>query len=194
MGLLDTILQANGGDSVRKLSDQFGLGQDQTRSALEQLLPALAGGMKRNAKQDGGLESLVAALQKGDHDRYLDRPELMQQEQTVNDGNKILGHLFGSKEVSRQVAGRASEKTGIDSGILKKMLPLVAAMAMGGMKKQGNSDGGALGGLLGGLLGGGGQAAPQQREQGGSLLTSFLDQDGDGSIADDLFGMAKKFF
>lgn len=194
MGLLDTILSANGGDSVRKLSDQFGLGQDQTRSALEQLLPALAGGMKRNAKQDGGLESLVAALQKGDHDRYLDRPELMQQEQTVNDGNKILGHLFGSKDVSRQVAGRASEKTGIDSGILKKMLPLVAAMAMGGMKKQGNSDGGALGGLLGGLLGGGGQAAPQQREQGGSLLNSFLDQDGDGSIADDLFGMARKLF
>jgi hypothetical protein len=194
MGLLDTILNANGGQSVRKLSDQFNLDERQTKSVLEQLVPALAGGMKRNAQSDDGLNGLLEALRRGGHERYLEQPELMQREETVNDGNNILGHLFGSKDVSRNVAQRASEKTGVESGLLKKMLPMIAAMAMGGMKKEAtNSSGGGLGGLLGGLLGGSEPVRTTKKESGG-LLGSFLDADGDGSIADDLFGMAKKFF
>jgi Carboxypeptidase regulatory-like domain/Bacterial protein of unknown function (DUF937) len=48
----------------------------------------------------------------------------------------ILGHIFGSKDVSRQVASRASAQTGISESVLKGMLPVVAAMAMGAMSKR----------------------------------------------------------
>jgi hypothetical protein len=47
------------------------------------------------------------------------------------DGNGILGHILGSKDVSRQVAAQASARTGIGADVLKKMLPLVATLAMG---------------------------------------------------------------
>ena len=90
----------------------------------------------------------------------------------------------GSKEVSRQVASHASQQTGVSSDILKKMLPVVATMVMGGLSKQSNTGGGALAGLLGG--------ASKQQSGGQSLLTSFLDADGDGSVADDLLGMFLK--
>ncbi len=45
----------------------------------------------------------------------------------VSDGNNILGHILGSKDVSRAVADRASANTGIDSGMLKQMLPCLPA-------------------------------------------------------------------
>ena len=69
--------------------------------------------------------------------------------------------------------------------MLKKMLPMVAAMTMGGMSKQvqGQSQGG-LGGVLGALTGSGGGA--------GGMLTKFLDADNDGSVLDDVMGFAKK--
>lgn len=60
----------------------------------------------------------------------------MAEPQTIADGNNILGHLFGSKDVSRAVAGQAATKTGLGADVLKKLLPLVATMAMGSLSKQ----------------------------------------------------------
>lgn len=183
MGLLDTILQSAGGGMADQLGRQVGLDASQTRSALEQLLPAIAGGMKRNAASPQGMNDLLGALKRGRHDRYLDDPGSLTSQRGINDGNSILGHIFGSKDVSREVARRAEAKSGIDAGILKKLLPMVAAAAMGGMRQKTGGGGGMLGGLLGSVLGGG------RRKQGG-ILASMLDQDGDGSMVDDLLGMA----
>lgn len=178
MSLLKTILEAQGGAAVGQLAKQFGLNSSQANSALAQLIPALSGGLKKNVNQ-GGLGSLISALSKGNHQQYLDNPSQLANQDTTLDGNAILGHLFGSKEVSRQVAGRTANNTGIDSSILKKMLPVVATMLMGGLSKQ-SSAGANLAQMLG---------AKQNQSSGlEGLLTSFLDEDGDGSMVDDLLG------
>ena len=52
------------------------------------------------------------------------------------EGNGILGHLFGSKELSRAVAAQAAQATGIGQEMLKQMLPVIASMIMGGLFKQ----------------------------------------------------------
>lgn len=114
-------------------------------------------------------------------------------------GNEILGQIFGSKEVSRTVAGQASQSTGIDPALLKKMLPLLAMAVTGYLASQkaggASSDGGQGGGLggmlgqvLGGVMGGGlGGAAPSGGLGG---LASLIDLDGDGNPLDDILGMA----
>lgn len=67
------------------------------------------------------------------------------------------------------MAGHAAQSTGLDSTLLKQLLPVVASLAMGALAKQ--SDGGSslqpqqqaqgssgadlLGSLIGGLAGGG---------------------------------------
>jgi hypothetical protein len=69
-------------------------------------------------------------------------------------GNEILGHIFGSKDKSRDVAAQASQQSGVDTSVLKKLLPIVAgAVAMHYMTKGrgGSSGGGGLGSILGGL-------------------------------------------
>jgi hypothetical protein len=173
MNILESLLNAGEGGAVRQLGTQFGLGPDQTQSALSALLPALMAGVRNNAAHDGGLDSLAAALAGGGHQQYLDNPATLGEPATAADGNGILGHLLGSKDVSRQVAQRASAQTGIDSAILKQMLPVVAALAMGAMARQSRTA--AAGASSGGLA-------------------SLLDQNRDGSVADDLLSMAGKLF
>lgn len=179
MDLLQAVLNAQGGGAVNKLSNQFGLGEGQTVSALQALLPAIAGGMQRNAQQEGGLESLLGALMSGHHQRYVDDPDAVDPGEVREDGNGILGHLFGSKEVSRQVASHASAQTGIDSSILKQMLPVVAAMAMGALSKQASGSNYSTAAAGVGVL---------------EMITPLLDQNRDGSAADDVLGFVTRMF
>src|SRR5690606_21560216 len=71
----------------------------------------------------------------------------------VNKGNAILGEIFGSKDVSREVAGQASQSTGLDPAVLKKMLPVLAMLVAGYLSSQSNRAGGGAEGGLGSILG-----------------------------------------
>jgi hypothetical protein len=190
MNILEAILNAQGGGAVNELGRQFGLDGNQTRSALDALLPSLAGALSQNARSPGGLEDLLGALSGGQHSRYLDDPGSLGRAETTLDGNAILGHIFGSKEVSREVAARAAGQTGIGADILKKMLPIVAAMVMGGLARQtsaGGADAGASAGFgpgIGAGAGGGGLL---------DMLSPMLDQNRNGSPLDDILGMAASF-
>lgn len=190
MNILEAILNAQGGGAVNELGRQFGLDGNQTRSALDALLPSLAGALSQNARSPGGLEDLLGALAGGQHSRYLDDPRSLGRAETTLDGNAILGHIFGSKEVSREVAARAAGQTGIGADILKKMLPIVAAMVMGGLARQTSAGGGGAGPSAGFGPGSGAGAG------GGGLLdmlSPMLDQNRNGSPLDDILGMAASF-
>jgi len=181
MDLLNSLLTASGGGPLRQLAQNFGLSEEQTASAVSALLPAVGKGLARNTSTPGGLEALIGALSSNRHQQYLEQPELLNQQETVQDGNGILGHIFGSKEVSRQVASQASAQTGLSSDLLKKMLPLVATLAMGVLSRQNTSTGM--------------QSAPVEAS-GGLLgtLSQFLDSNRDGSVIDDVLGLGSKFF
>ena len=209
MNLMEAILGGNG-SPVSSMARQFGLEEGQVTQVIQQMIPALTNGVKKNIQKKSGLEGLLQALNKGNHDRYLDDSDALLN--ATDDGNGILKHILGSKDMSRALADRASRTTGVSSGILKKMLPLIAALVMGSLKKQGSSSGmldqllggilgggrstsrasaggGLLGGILGGLLGGRKKSAAPS---GLDALTGLLDADGEGSVIDDLLGLAKK--
>lgn len=179
MNLLDMIMNSQNGDVVRQMADNFQLDEGKARSAIDALVPALGRGFSRNANSSQGLDDLIGALQRGNHSRYIEQPRVATQQVAVEEGNGILGHIFGSKDVSRQVASRAAETSGVDSSILKKMLPMLASVAMGALAKQGFGDSAVNPSSSAGGLGG--------------LLSGFLDADKDGSILDDVIGMAGKF-
>ncbi|MFN8060919.1 MAG: DUF937 domain-containing protein [Vicinamibacterales bacterium] len=177
MDLLQMVLGAQGGAPVAQLAQQFGLSQDQTVSAVSALVPALAAGMKGNASQAGGLESLLGALTSGQHSSYLDDPSQLAHPSAIDAGNGILGHVLGSKDVSRQVATQAAASTGLSPDLLKSMLPMVAMLAMGSLGRHTQTAAAASSGADG-VLG---------------MLGSLLDSNKDGSIADDVMGLAGKF-
>jgi len=182
MGLLEQLLGANNNAAVDQIGRQFGLDSSQAASALEALLPTVAAGFQRSASSGAGLEGLIGALSGTGASQYVEDPSQLGQASAVNDGNSILGQIFGSKDVSREVAARASAQTGIGPDVLKAMLPMVAALVMGAMTKGAASGGPQLGQA---------NAAP-----GGGLLdmlTPMLDSNRDGSVMDDLVGMMGKY-
>jgi len=182
MNLLEMILNSQNGGAVRQLAQNFGLEQGQAASAISNLVPALSSGLMRNMSTGDGLQSLLGALGDGQHQRYLDDISTLGQPEAVADGNGILSHVLGSKDVSRQVARAASQQSGVSEDILKKMLPVVAGLVMGALSKQGSSLG----------------AAAQSQAAGGSdllgMFSSFLDSNRDGSVADDVLGIVGRMF
>lgn len=177
MNILEAILDAQNGAAATQAGAQVGLAPDETNAALAALIPALAAGFQRNVQSEGGLDTLLSTLSSGRHTQYVENPTVFTEPTTVDDGNSILGHLLGSKEVSREVANRASAQTGINPAILKQLLPLAATLMMGAMAKRTTSSPstmpGGLGHSSGGLM---------------EMLTPMLDQNHDGSIMDDVVG------
>ena len=49
MNVLDAIMNAQQGGAVKQLGSQFGLGEEQTASALSALVPALAAGFQQTS-------------------------------------------------------------------------------------------------------------------------------------------------
>jgi len=184
MNILDMMLNSQNGGQIQQLARNFGIGEDQVQAAIAQMVPALSQGVKKNIANEDGLAGLTKALESGNHQRYIDQADSLSDDQTISDGNNILGHILGSKDVSRAVADRASANTGLESGMLKKMLPLVASMMMGSMSKQASSSN-----MLGGLSSSGSSSNDML-----GMLGNMLDADKDGSVVDDLLGMAGKLF
>lgn len=180
MDLLKDLLKSAGTENLENLGNQFGVDSSAVTSVLKQVVPVLGGGIQKNVQAPGGLESLISALQNGGHEKYLgDMPSVASQA-GISDGNNILGHVLGSKDVSRNVAAQASEATGLSPDVIKQMLPMIATMVMGTLGKK---------------SGGGSQLAGQSGSGDlGGMLSSMLDADGDGSAVDDVMDMAKKFF
>ncbi len=185
MQLTDLLAQTGGLQSIAR---ELGVSPAQAVSGAEALLPAILGGFKRQAQsQPAGLQGLSGLLGQLGGGGLLDNV-LAPEPTDVNRGNDVLGQIFGSKDVSRAVAQNAAAQSGLDAGVLKKMLPMLAMLVAGFMAKQGGAEpapqAGGLGGLLGGLLGGAGGGT-----QG---LASLLDLDRNGNPLDDILQMVGK--
>ncbi len=185
MELLDILQQAQGGNALGAIGEQFGLDETQTAAAVQELAPVIAAGLRRNmARSPEEVVSLVQALQNGNHSQYLEDPNALQFGNVANEGNAILGKIFGSKEASRQVAMKAASSSGIGASIMKQLLPVIASMVIGSLTKKmtggggmsapaprgGGGLGGGLGDILGQVLGGG------RGRSGGAGLGDILGQ------------------
>ncbi|WP_378944123.1 DUF937 domain-containing protein [Mesorhizobium sp. ANAO-SY3R2] len=200
--LFEMLANAQNGNGMEALARQFGLSQQQTQAAIDALMPAFSQGLKRNASDPYGVGSFLQAMASGQHAKYFDDASRAFSPQGVDEGNGILGHLFGSKDISRAVASQAAQATGIGQDVLKQMLPVIASMIMGGLFKQSTGQmqapGGSsnplgdileqmmrqAGGMRGGMMGGAQQPqqAPQQTQAPDPFDNPF------GKVLKDMFG------
>lgn len=171
--ITDLLAQTGG---IQSMANELGISESEASAGAAALLPAILGGFKKQAPTPaqgaGGLGGLLNSLGGGG---LLD-DVLASHPTNVGRGNEVLGQIFGSKDVSRQVAQNASATTGLNPSLLKKMLPILAMMAAGFMAKQRSATSEAPG-----------KAAPK----GG--LGSLLDADGDGNALDDILRMGQRF-
>ncbi|RIV45886.1 MULTISPECIES: DUF937 domain-containing protein [Flagellimonas] len=189
-GLLDLLNSPMGKQLVSGVAGQTGQSESKTADVLSMAMPLLMGAMKKNTSTPGGAQGLMNALSSKHDGSILDNLGGFfgggVDQSAMDDGAGILGHILGSKQP--QVENALSSKSGMDAGTIAQILQIAAPILLGYLGKQtrqqnvSSPDG--LNGLLGGLMGGNKTAAKQQ-----SLIETFLDSDGDGSIMDDLAGM-----
>lgn len=147
MNLFEMMQSAQNGQAMQNLARQYGLSQQQTQNAIDALLPAFSMGLQRQTQDPyafGNLAQMMTAspfgrLYDADGDGIPDNAQTM--------GNNVLAQLFGSKEVSNAVVAQAAATSGVGQAVLKQMLPVIAAMVMGGLFKSAGNSG--LGGILG---------------------------------------------
>lgn len=192
---LDDLLgQQQGGNALGQISNMLGADQSLTSTAIQMALPAIIGGLAKNASTPDGAQSLDNALAQ-DHDGSLldnlggllggGAPQTRQ-----TDGGGILGHIFGNNQ--GQVAQEISNQSGLNIGQVAQLLLTLAPIVMsflGRQKQQNNLDAGGLSNWLGGQQ--------QQMQSSGNpmmdMVSGMLDRDGDGSAMDDLASMALKY-
>ena len=188
--ILDLLNSDIGKSLINGTSQQLGQSKEKTTTALGAALPLLLGAMKNNAKTPEGASGLLKAVTNQKHDGgILDNLDGILggsgiDDDVMQDGAGILGHVFGGKE--QNVANAVSKSSGIDLGSSMNLMKAAAPILMGFLGKQArqqnvNSQGG-IGDLLGGLLGG--ESDNQQ-----NMVEKLLDADGDGSVIDDVAGM-----
>jgi len=173
MNLQDLLNSTGGQQSLQNLAGNLGLDASSTNSLVDALAPMLMGALQKQTTTGDSLASLKRALQNGNHQAYIEQPDSMFSQAAVKDGNDILGHLFGSKDVSRNVAAHASQSTGIDTALIKQALPLLAGLVMGAVSKKSQS----------------GNRLDSQASDIFDNLTG-----GDGFDVGDVLNLARKFF
>lgn len=189
-GLLDLLNSPMGKQLISGVAGQTGQPENKTADVLSMAMPLLMGAMKKNTSTPGGAQGLMSALSSKHDGSILDDLGGLfgggVDQSVMDDGAGILGHVFGAKQP--QVENALSSKSGMDAGTISQILKIAAPILLGYLGRQTrqqsvNSPDG-LNGLLGGLMGGNKTANKQQ-----SLIETFLDSDGDGSVIDDLAGM-----
>lgn len=156
-----------------QLARQLGVAPDEAEELTRKALPALVGGMEANAREPGGETSLTEAI--GQHDDDLLDGGVNLDQVDTNDGQKIVGHVFGDNrdQVISRLGGGGKEST------MSNLLPMLAPLVMSFLAKKaggagsgsgaGSRGGGGIGDLLGGLLGGGAGGSGLEDLLGGLL-------------------------
>lgn len=159
----EMLFKAGQGALVDAIARQFDLSRDQTIAAIEALLPAFTKGLGRATASPEGQADLLRALASGDHAAYFKDMARLFSPGGKAEGEAILGHLFGSPEISRAVADQAAAATRIRAEVLERMLPALAALVMASLAQQtvaparrpgGGTRGEPAEPPVGGLLGG----------------------------------------
>lgn len=184
---IGTLISGGGLDAICKRTK---LKQEDVAKVLSAGIPALVGGMKRNAGTASGADSLSKALADHGKDDVSD-PAAFLKSADLADGKKILGHVLGKDQT--ELIDQISKATGVTKGKSTSVLALAAPLLLSllGNSNQSSanqSSSGGLLGMLGGLLGGGSQSTQSQQSSGG-LLGSLLggNSNSNASMASGLF-------
>ena len=194
------MLQSQLDDNVLdQISGQIGADKEQTAAAASGIFASLLGGLANNATSEGGMSSLLGALDRNHDGSVLDDvPGLIGgllenggQGSGPTNGLGILNHILGGQQET--VAEQVSQTSGLNMGQVMKLLPVLAPIVMGVLGRAKNQGGLDLGNLAGILLGSAQQGAEQSGMGGllGSVLGGVLgggNQGGLGGLLGNILG------
>jgi hypothetical protein len=195
-GIFDLLQGQLSSGMVEQIAGQLGgANPDQTKSAASSAIDLIMGALAKNASTQEGSSALANALER-DHDGSIlddfigmatgaSKPK----NEKMLDGSGILKHILGGKQTG--AVDMITKNSGLDSSSAGSLLSMLAPLVMGALGKAKASNGLDAGGITDLLTNEITQAKSQRKEM--SFIEQLIDQDGDGSIADDVTGFGMKF-
>jgi hypothetical protein len=135
MNLLETIRSAGEGAIVPNLAAQAGVDRSAGEEGLRALLPELGRAIRRAGEGGAGTPALEAALRDERHARYLDDPAALRDPAAAANGERVLAEVLDGGERDRLVR-RVAAATPPSEGQVRKLLPLVATLAMAALGRE----------------------------------------------------------
>jgi hypothetical protein len=135
MQLFDIVRSAGKGEFVRALAAQAGLDERAAEDALRALLPELGQAIRSAGRSGTGAAAVHGLMRDERYERYLDDPPALRQPTAVTDGERVLAEVMAEDErgdLIRRVAATIEP----DEDQIRKLLPLVAVLAMGALGQQ----------------------------------------------------------
>ncbi len=190
--LLKGVLSGLGEQGIKKISQSVGVDPQIAEKVVKQTSSVLGAKMADNTKTKEGRVSLDKALNDHNGSVFEHLDDVVNPEVDTK-GDKILKNVLGEKAEDFVVS--VARDNGIDEKLAQNLVGMAAPLVLGKLgeeKKQSGLDADGVSKLLNkekeNLLKGGGDSSLL------SLASQFLDQDKDGSVVDDLLGMAQGFF
>lgn len=180
----DLLNSETGKKLIDGASAQTGESTENISKVLQLAMPAILGGMQRNASTPEGAQNLNKALEDKQHQDaslgFLGNLLGGNQSELLENGAGILGHVFGGNQ--KGIEKNISKASGVDASSVSQIIKMAAPFVMNLLasnKKESGAQGG-IGDLLTSVMG----------SQGGteSLIESLLDGKDSGNVIGNLAG------
>ena len=130
-GLDDLIAQI----PIQDIASKLGVEPEEVSSAVQQLVPALVGGLQVNAEQDpDAADKIAGAAEKHAASGLIDGGVTID-DVDPDDGDKIVSKIFGGNN-SESVASALSGGGALGRGLVQKLLPMLAPIVLAYIGKQ----------------------------------------------------------
>jgi hypothetical protein len=156
-------MKSMGPQVSNQLAGTLGIKKQTANQIIPDVLPLILGGLKRQMETRGGADRANHILNKYGDASVLDGIGDLFAAKVQQDADPRLGGLLGDAGVN--AAGTMANKLNLDQGTIMKAIVMLAPVALGALSRK--------------------------RDQGGmgsSGIAALIDQNGDGSVLDDVAG------
>ena len=170
-GFIDDLMKSIGGDLTKEVSNELNINKSTVEQLIPQIAPLIVGGLKRQKDEHGGAARVDHILNKYGSANILDDLHGAISSKAKEDNpDPNLGGLLGAAG-GDQAVNFITDKFKLDSGTIMKLIPLLSPVILGFLSKKRDQEG-----------------------LGSAGIASLLDQDGDGSVIDDVAGFLLQGF
>lgn len=183
--LLELLKSNLSGSVVNKIGKTAGVDSATTQTVLGDVLPAILGGLALNAQSRPKEADLTKALQEDHTGELLNNPEIVTTAEQIEDGQKILEHVFGENQ--NQVLNLLTQKLGVDKGSIASIMSMAAPLVLEQLGHETVAKDASV--SVSQVLQ---QERPQIEGALGDLAQSFFDTNKNGSVLDELLSFFRR--
>lgn len=167
-GFVEEFMAAMGPEVTKQISKNLGISQAVANQVVPQIIPMIISGLKKQKDEHGGPARVDHILNKYGSASVLDNlGALFSQKAKDETVDPRLGGLLGESGV--QATNMIANQFKLNPSVAGKLIPMLAPVVLGYLTRKRDTQG-----------------------VGSTGITALLDQNGDGSILDDVAGFLMK--